>query len=175
MRFTAPPLLRRAAQRARIASARRRRPSGVMPPLLFAEPPLLFAAPPLFLAEPPVLLPEPPLVLAETLGIVDAELSPRAAQRARAAAASFARVAGDIGRRRPSCFAPPDAPLLFVPPLLDVLPPPPLLARPLVPLLLLPLLPPPKSELSRSSNAWICSRSETASFNLSRDKSMGRY
>ena len=65
----------------------------------------------------------------------------RLAQRARAAAASFARVAADIGRRRPSCFEPP--PVLAV---LELL---------LLALLLLPAferLPPPNKELRRSSN-----------------------
>ena len=99
---------------------------------------------------------------------------PRAfAQRARAAAASLARVAGDIGRRRPSCFAPAeeaagedeeedegddldddedeededDARD-------DVCPPA------------------PKIELSRSSRDCICSRIETASLSFSKDRSM---
>ena len=99
---------------------------------------------------------------------------PRAfAQRARAAAASLARVAGDIGRRRPSCFAPAeeaageeeeddddfddfdededdegdDARD-------DVCPPA------------------PKIELSRSSSDCICSRIETASLSFSKDRSM---
>jgi hypothetical protein len=73
---------------------------------------------------------------------------PRRAQRARAAAASFARVAADMGRRRPSVFAA------------------------LVLGLLLPTLPPPNKDFSRRSKVSICSRIETASFNLSRDKSM---
>src|SRR4051794_37495942 len=85
-------------------------------------------------------------------------VSPRAAaQRARAAAASLARVAGDMGRRLPR-------------------------PRPI------PRLtpggaekdgaedeeeeaPPPNKELRRASSACICSRSETASFSLSSDRS----
>ena len=85
---------------------------------------------------------------------------PRAfAQRARAAAASFARVAADIGRRRPSCFAP-DEDLVEVEEAevdadeRDVCPPA------------------PKSELSRSSRFCICSRIDTASLSLSKDRSM---
>ena len=74
------------------------------------------------------------------------------AQRARAAAASFARVAVDIGRRRPSVLVAPDE---------EELPP-----------AVLPPRPPPKRELSRSSSDWICSRIETASFNLVSDRSM---
>lgn len=84
------------------------------------------------------------------------------AQRARAAAASFARVAGDIGRRRPSCFAPVAADeddVLGV----DVDEDDDDCRCP----------PAPKSELSRSSRDWICSRSDTASLSLSKDRSMG--
>lgn len=83
---------------------------------------------------------------------------PLRAQRARAAAASFARVAADIGRRRPSVLAAADEEEVSG----AVLPPLPLLA----------LRPPPKRELSRSSSDWICSRSETASFNFVNDRSI---
>lgn len=111
MRLYLLAALRRAAQRALIASESLLRPSGVMPPPLFLAEPDDFDAP---LAVPPPL--------------------PALAHRARAAAASFARVAADIGRRRPSCLAPDE--------------PPPWLLRAGPPL----LLPPPvKSELSRSS------------------------
>ncbi len=79
------------------------------------------------------------------------------AQRARAAAASFARVAADMGRRRPSVLVAADE---EEPLAVPVLPP------------VVPPRPPPKSELSRFSSDWICSRSETASFNFSSDKSM---
>ncbi len=81
------------------------------------------------------------------------------AQRARAAAASFARVAADMGRRRPSVLVAADEEELAV----LVLPP------------VLPPRPPPKSELSRLSSDWICSRSETASFNFSSDRSMSPF
>lgn len=79
------------------------------------------------------------------------------AQRARAAAASFARVAADIGRRFLVVLVAADEeePLAVL-----VLPP------------VLPLRPPPNSELSRFSSDWICSRIETASFNFSSDRSM---
>jgi hypothetical protein len=119
---------------------------------------------------PPLLFPElelPPelLLLAEEGWLLDELEPPRArAQRARAAAASLARVAADIGRRRPSCFAaalPP--PVLLLP--IELLPA----------LLVLRLLLPPKIELSRRSSSSICSRIATASFNLSRDKSMDAY
>ena len=67
-----------------------------MPPFCFALPPLDF---------------ELPFDFDELAAVVEPsvfEPVPRAfAQRARAAAASLARVAGDIGRRRPSCFVPP--------------------------------------------------------------------
>ena len=91
----------------------------------------------------------------------DGALPPRAfAQRARAAAASFARVAADIGRRRRS--------------------PPPLVLLLLLLLLTLRLVddedsePPPNNARMRSCNASICSRRETASLSLSRDRSMNR-
>ena len=121
-----------------MASARRRRPSGVMPPLRLA--PLLGAAVVVeALAPPPAL----------------ASLSPRrAAHRARAAAASFARVAFDIRPRRPPPLRPAPA------------------AREGVELVVDEPPPPPKSELSRSSSACICSRRDTASFNLFKDRSM---
>ncbi len=77
------------------------------------------------------------------------------AQRARAAAASFARVAADMGRRLPSVLVAADEEELLA------VPPP-----------VFPLRPPPKSELSRFSRDWICSRSETASFNFSNDRSI---
>jgi len=92
----------------------------------------------------------------------DDTVSPRAfAQRARAEAASFARVAADIGRRRRS---PPRLLLVLV----------------LLPLLLLRVVDeedselPPNNARMRSCNASICSRRETASFSLSRDRSMIR-
>ena len=92
----------------------------------------------------------------------DDTVSPRAfAQRARAEAASFARVAADIGRRRRS---PPRLALVLV----------------LLPLLLLRVVDeedselPPNNARMRSCNASICSRRETASFSLSRDRSMIR-
>jgi hypothetical protein len=90
-----------------------------------------------------------PLDLAEPLFV--------RAQRALAAAASFARVAADIGRRRPSVLVAPDEEELSP----AVLPPPALALRP-----------PLKRELSRSSSVWICSRIETASFNFVSDRSM---
>ena len=92
----------------------------------------------------------------------DDTVSPRAfAQRARAEAASFARVAADIGRRRRS---PPRLLLLLL----------------VLPLLLLRVVDeedselPPNNARMRSCNASICSRRETASFSLSRDRSMIR-
>src|SRR6188768_2582462 len=88
--YLRPAALRRAAQRARMASARRRRPSGVMPPLRFALEVLVAAE--LWLAVP------------------------RRAQRARAAAASLARVAADMGRRRLSVLAALVLGLLLPPP-----------------------------------------------------------
>lgn len=122
------------------------RPAAEIPPLRFA---LELLPPPLdeAVVEPSVLAPVPRAF----------------AQRARAAAASLARVAGDIGRRRPSCFAPPedaveeeeedddDAAGVER----DVWPPP-----------------APKSELSRSSSDCICSRIDTASLSFSNDRSM---
>jgi hypothetical protein len=119
--------LRRAAQRARIISERRFRPSAVMPPLRFFE-----------LEDLPPELAFAPLDLDELADVLEPAF--RRAQRAFAAAASFARVAADIGRRRPSVFVAladveepeelPDAAVLLEPPLLP---------------------PPVKSELSRSS------------------------
>jgi hypothetical protein len=80
------------------------------------------------------------------------ELPPlRFAQRAFAAAASFARVAADIGRRRPSVL--PDVVRLLLCDEEDV-------------------DPPVNRALIRSSNTWICSRSETASLSFSRDRSI---
>ena len=105
----------------------------------------------------------PPLRDADFAG-ADALLLPalllppfRFAQRALAAAASFARVAADIGLRRRS------PPLRWV--LLELA----------VRLLLLEdedCDPPLNNELIRSSNALICSRNDTASFSFSRDRSM---
>lgn len=115
-----------------MASASLRRPSGVMPPLREDDDDFDGADALLLL----------PLF--------------RFAQRAFAAAASFARVAADIGRRRRW------PPLLFVLPVLAVR-------------LLLPeedCDPPPNKELIRSSNALICSRNDTASLSFSKDRSM---
>ena len=132
-RFGAPPAFRRAAQRARIASASLRRPSGVIPPLRDADDFVDAAA-----------------------GVAEALPPFCFAQRAFAAAASFARVAADIGLRRRS--------------------PPPLVVLLLVAERLLLLEedcdPPPNKELIRSSNALICSRNDTASLSFSRDRSM---
>lgn len=119
-----PPDLRRASQRAFIASERRRRPAAVKPRVL-REAVLVAAAPALL-----------PL---------------RRAQRARAAAANLARVAGDIGpRRRPR-------PRRRPPPLF----------RPLEAVEL-----PPKRLESRSSKALICCLRESACDSLLRDRSM---
>ena len=68
-----PLARRRSAQRAFIASESRRRPAAVMPPLLFCG-----------------------RVGVEILSLLE---PPRRAQRARAAAESFARVAADMLRR----------------------------------------------------------------------------
>lgn len=131
--------LRRAAHRAFIASESFFRPAAVMPPLRCEEAEALL--PPL---EPPELLPL------------------RDAQRARAASAILARVAADIGLRRPSLFEPePEAMLVLELLPLPLVPPPPP-----------PRPPAPKSELRRFSNASICSRSDTASRSLSRDRSI---
>jgi hypothetical protein len=92
----------------------------------------------------PAAVKPPPFFFA---GAFDAEVPFRCAQRALAAAASFARVAADIGLR-----APPDL-------LLDVL------AAALDP-------PPAKSEASRRSSPLICCLIATASCSLLRDKSM---
>ena len=73
----------------------------------------------------------------------------RSAQRLRAAAASFARVAADIGLR-------PRDRLLEAGALAAALEPP-----------------PEKSEANRRSSMLICCLSETASVNFVRDKSMG--
>ena len=81
----------------------------------------------------------------------------RFAQRAFAAAANFARVAADMGRRRRS-------------PLPLVVPEPDVLAVRLV--VEEDCDPPPNKELMRSSNALICSRNDTASLSFSRDRSM---
>ncbi len=126
--------LRRAAQRARIISERRLRPSAVMPP-------------PLFFLELEELPPDRAFAPLDLVEFEEVEVEEpdvpalRRAQRAFAAEASFARVAADIGRLRPSVLAPPvddveESEELPVP---DAL-----LAA-----LLLPL--PLKSELSRSS------------------------
>lgn len=91
----------------------------------------------------------------------DEELPRTPAQRARAAAANFARVAADIGRRRrrPS---PEDFLALLLPPLSRLLP------RLPAPLLLLRLPPlPPNNVLKRDSSECICSRSDKASFRFS--------
>ena len=132
------------------------RPAAVMPPFRLAEaeeafaPPLLFDPP--LLLEPPDAL-EPPSVVAPV---------PRAfAQRARAAAASLARVAGDIGRRRPSCFAPAEEPAEEE----DDDEGDDATDREVCP-------PAPKRELSLSSRFCICSRIDTASFSFSKDRSM---
>ncbi len=123
------------------------RPAAVMPPFRFAEEEDdddFFATPELFVL---------PSVVAPV---------PRAfAQRARAAAASLARVAADIGRRRPSCFAPEEDPEEEVVDDDDDE----AVAREVCP-------PAPKSELSRSSRFCICSRIDTASFSFSKDRSM---
>ena len=139
-----------------------------MPPFLELLPP-----PPLLRFDPEPEEPEDP-----DEAVVEPSVRapvPRAfAQRARAAAASLARVAADIGRRRPSCFAPAeeaageeeeedddfddfdededddeadDARDAVCPPA-------------------------PKIELSRSSSDCICSRIETASLSFSKDRSM---
>jgi hypothetical protein len=121
--------------------------------------------PPLRLAPPDE--PDPPPLEAVVEPRVRAPLPRAFAQRARAAAASLARVAGDIGRRRPSCFAAPEEAGEEVADdgddddddpddddERDVWPPA------------------PKIELSRSSSDCICSRIETASLSFSNDRSM---
>jgi hypothetical protein len=114
-----------------------------MPPFPFAEEDDFFAVPELFVL---------PSVVAPV---------PRAfAQRARAAAASLARVAGDIGRRRPSCFAADEDPEEE-----DGDGDEDVVDREVCP-------PAPKRELSRSSRFSICSRIDTASFSFSKDRSM---
>ncbi len=133
----------RAAHRALIISERRLLPSGVIPPPRFFDLEDFVDVVDLL----PVLL---------DFVELDEPLLVRA-QRARAAAASFARVAADMGRRRPSVLVAADEEELLA---VLVLPP------------VLPPRPPPKSELSRFSSDWICSRSETASFNFSSDRSM---
>lgn len=115
--------------------------------------------------EPPLLLDLFELVFAAALVVAPPVLAPRRAQRALADAASLARVAADIGRRRPSVLAePPEADEELLPPLVLLLPPP------LDELLLPPRLLLPKSDSSRASSDWICSRIETASFNFSNDR-----
>ena len=89
----------------------------------------------------------PPFFLA---GALAGAVPFRSAQRLRAAAASFARVAADIGLRpRDRLLAAEGA-----------------LAAALEP-------PPEKSEANRRSSVLICCLSETASVNFVRDKSMG--
>ena len=133
------------------------RPAAVIPPFGLAEDDEPFVLPELLelpaLLELPVLF-EPPSVVAPV---------PRAfAQRARAAAASLARVAGDMGRRRPSCFAPVEEPADEED---DDDDGEDAAEREVCP-------PAPKSELSRSSRFCICSRIDTASFSFSKDRSM---
>lgn len=91
----------------------------------------------------------PPFFLAGALA--EAVVPFRWAQRALAAAASFARVAADIGRR------------LRDPPLREVPPPVPVPVEP----------PPPKSEDNLLSSALIWFLIESASVSFVRDKSMG--
>lgn len=126
------------------------RPAAVMPPRLAEDVEDDEPLPALFEA-----------VLEALFGPIDPPPLRAFAQRARAAAASLARVAADIGRRRPSCFAPVAAeeeaePDVEVEEDDDCRCPP-----------------APKSELSRSSSDWICSRSDTASLSLSKDRSIG--
>jgi len=87
----------------------------------------------------------PPFFLAGALAVVPF----RRAHRLRAAAASFARVAADIGLRARERLLAAGA-----------------LAAALEP-------PPEKSEANRRSSVLICCLSETASVNFVRDKSMG--
>src|SRR5205085_7244815 len=120
-RYFLPAALLRAAHLAFIASESFFLPAAVSPPFFF----------PLALAAPPAV----PL---------------RLAQRALAAAASFARVAADIGRRRRRRRR------VTLPPPVELLAPP-----------------PPKSVDNRRSSELICCLIERASDSLLRDRSMG--
>jgi hypothetical protein len=155
-----PAALRRAAQRAFIASESFLRPAAVRPRLLpedfvVVAPPPAFrrAAQRAFIASdsfrrPAAVSPlRRPEVFAADGALVVVPL--RRAQRARAAAANFARVAGDIGRR-----------------LRRERRPPPRLRPPEE------LVEPPKSVDKRSSNAPICFRIESACVSCCRDRSM---
>jgi len=121
----------------------------VSAPDYLREAALLLAAHLAFIASESFFLPaavSPPFFLAGALaGVVPF----RRAQRLRAAAASFARVAADIGLRARDRLLAAGA-----------------LAAALEP-------PPEKSAANRRSSVLICCLSETASVNFVRDKSMG--
>ena len=162
-RYFLPAAFRRAAQRAFIASESFFRPAAVRPRflpgafLVAAAPPPAFrrAAQRAFIDSESFLRPAAvnPLrrrgPLAAAAGAAAVVVPLRRAQRARAAAASFARVAGDIGRRLRRERRPP--------------------AR------LGPreeLLEPPKRVDKRSSSAPICFLMESACVSCCRDRSM---
>jgi hypothetical protein len=155
-----PAALRRAAQRAFIASESFLRPAAVRPRLfpgaffVVAPPPALRrAAQRAFIASESFLRPAAvnplrrPEVFAADGALAAVPL--RLAQRARAAAASFARVAGDIGRRLRRERRPP----------LGLLPPE-------------EVVEPPKRVDNRSSSAPICFLIESACVSCCRDRSM---
>jgi hypothetical protein len=136
-----------AAQRALISSESRFRPAGVSAPFFRVEPfcfppAFLLAAQRAFIASDNFFRPaavSPLRRLRDLAGLVLPSALRTPAQRARAAAASFARVAADMGRRLPRLprrLAPDDG------------------------------APPPNNELRRASSVCICSRIETASFSF---------
>jgi hypothetical protein len=160
-RYFLPAALRRAAQRAFIASESFLRPAAVRPPRFFPVAFFVVAPPPAFrraaqrafidsesFLRPAAVNPlRRPGALAADGALAVVPL--RRAQRARAAAANFARVAGDIGRRLrrerrpPARLAPPEE-----------------------------LVEPPKRVDNRCSSAPICFLMESACVSCCRDRSM---